>query len=279
MPQMLQESLEVALRLAREASREVLRVYASTDFQVETKADGSPVTRADKSANTIIVRGLHRYFPNDTVLSEELPFDHRQPVGRRVWMVDPLDGTQDFVQRTGDFAVMIGLCISGKPSLGVVAAPVLDRLWAGGLGMSAFEEGPNGRKTLSVREPAPDAELRALVSRTHRPPALPNTMTSLQRIAATATHACLYAITIAMPITGYISVAARGRETTFFELFVVPSWVPLDRALSNLTETAHRYGQYAVYALVALHVAAALYHHFVVRDGLLRRMWPGRSPD
>ncbi len=121
--------------------------------------------------------------------------------------------------------------------------------------------------------------LRLVWRLTHRPPALPNTMTSLQRIAATATHSCLYAITIAMPITGYISVAARGRETTFFELFVVPSWVPLDRALSNLTETAHRYGQYAVYALVALHVAAALYHQFVVRDGLLRRMWPGRNPD
>jgi cytochrome b561 len=111
---------------------------------------------------------------------------------------------------------------------------------------------------------------------THRPPALPGTMSPLQRLAATATHVGLYALTIAMPITGYISVAARGRETTFFDLFVVPSWVPLDRALSNLTETVHRYGQYAVYALVGLHVAAALYHHFVKRDGLLRRMWPGQ---
>jgi len=53
----------------------------------------------------------------------------------------------------------------------------------------------------------------------------------------------------------------------------VPSWVPLDRALSNLTETTHRYGQYAVYALVALHVGAALYHQFVKRDGLIRRMF------
>jgi len=115
--------------------------------------------------------------------------------------------------------------------------------------------------------------LRLIWRLTHRPPALPANMSPLQRLAAHATHVCLYAITIAMPVTGYVSVAARGRETTFFNLFVVPSWVPLDRALSNLTETTHRYGQYAVYALVALHVGAALYHQFVKRDGLIRRMF------
>ncbi len=108
----------------------------------------------------------------------------------------------------------------------------------------------------------------------HRPPALPENMTPLQRFAASATHFFLYAITIAMPISGYISVAARGRETNFFGLFDVPLLVPLDRALANLSETAHTTGQYAVYALVALHIAAALYHHLIKRDGLLWRMWP-----
>lgn len=110
----------------------------------------------------------------------------------------------------------------------------------------------------------------------HRPPALPENMTPLQRVAASATHFCLYAITIAMPISGYISVAARGRETSFFGLFEVPLWVPLDRAIANLSETTHTTGQYAVYALVALHIAAALYHHLIKRDGLLWRMWPRR---
>jgi 3'-phosphoadenosine 5'-phosphosulfate (PAPS) 3'-phosphatase len=81
MPRMLEESLEVALRLARDAAREVMKVYATEDFGVETKADGSPVTRADKAANASILRGLSRYFPADTVLSEETPFDARSPSG------------------------------------------------------------------------------------------------------------------------------------------------------------------------------------------------------
>ncbi|MSP71559.1 MAG: 3'(2'),5'-bisphosphate nucleotidase CysQ [Myxococcales bacterium] len=169
---MLADSLEVALRLAREASKEVMRVYESNDFGVVIKADGSPITAADKEANRIIVRGLRRYFPNDVVLSEESHFDRKTPLGRRVWMVDPIDGTQDFVQRTGDFAVMIGLCISGRPSLGVVAAPALGRTWAGGLGLGAFEETEGGRIPLSIWEPAPDEPIRFVVSRTHRPPGL-----------------------------------------------------------------------------------------------------------
>lgn len=109
---------------------------------------------------------------------------------------------------------------------------------------------------------------------THRPPALPEHMTTVQRLAAAATHISLYGLTIAMPISGYLSVAARGRETSFFGLFAIPQWAPLDRALANLSETAHTFGQYAVYGLVALHVAAALYHQFIKRDGLLQRMWP-----
>ena len=179
MPRMLEESLEVALRLAREAAREVMKVYASEDFGVETKADGSPVTRADKAANAAILRGLTRYFPADTVLSEETPFDARQPLGRRVWMVDPVDGTQDFVQRTGDFAVMIGLCIAGRPALGVIAAPALERTWAGGHGLAPFEDGPNGRRPLRLAGVAADGPLRALVSRTHRPKALETVLDGL----------------------------------------------------------------------------------------------------
>lgn len=184
MPAMMEESLEVALRLAREACREVMKVYASEDFGVETKADGSPVTRADKAANAVILRGLTRYFPNDTVLSEEVPFDASQPLGRRVWMVDPLDGTQDFVQRTGDFAVMIGLCVSGKPVLGVVAAPALERTWAGATGTAPFEETVDGRRPLRLSAPAPGEPLRAVVSRTHRPKGLETVLEALASAGA-----------------------------------------------------------------------------------------------
>jgi cytochrome b561 len=113
---------------------------------------------------------------------------------------------------------------------------------------------------------------------THRAPPLPPTLAPWQRFVAHTTHWLLYAIALAMPITGYMSVAARGRETMFFGLFKVPDLVPLDRALSNLSETLHTNGQYALYALVGAHVAAALWHHFVAKDGVLQRMWPERRP-
>lgn len=80
-----------------------------------------------------------------------------------------------------------------------------------------------------------------------------------------------------MPVTGYVSEAARARETDFFGLFDIPRLVPLDRQLAIYAETAHNYTQYALYALIAAHVAAALYHQFILRDRLLDRMWPRRD--
>ena len=111
---------------------------------------------------------------------------------------------------------------------------------------------------------------------THRAPAYPHDMSSFQRWGATAVHLLLYFTTLTMPITGYIFVAARGRETTLFGLYALPQWVPLDRSLSRLAEAVHDYSQYALYALVAAHVGAALYHHVVVRDEILLRMAPQR---
>ena len=109
---------------------------------------------------------------------------------------------------------------------------------------------------------------------THNAPPLPPETSLAIRAAAWVTHASLYAIALLMPVSGYISVAARGRETTFFGLFEVPRVGPLDRALSLNMEQAHRYGQYVLYALVLAHIGAALYHRFLLKDGIFERMWP-----
>lgn len=106
-------------------------------------------------------------------------------------------------------------------------------------------------------------------------PPLPASMPAWQRAAARAVHAGLYLLTFAMPVSGYVSVAARGRSTALFGLFDVPRWVPLDRAAARAAENIHATSQYALYALIALHVAAGLYHHYVARDAMLARMWPG----
>jgi cytochrome b561 len=97
-----------------------------------------------------------------------------------------------------------------------------------------------------------------------------------QHIAAKATHGLLYVLIVAMPITGYVAEAARGRATAFFGWFAVPRMTPLGRKLSFYAEAAHSYAQYALYVLVVLHVGAALYHQIILRDGIMSRMWPTR---
>jgi len=119
---------------------------------------------------------------------------------------------------------------------------------------------------------------RALWRFTHPAPALPP-LPAWQRHSSQAVHLLLYVMAIIMPVSGYIAVAARGRETVFLGLMAVPRWVPLDRRLAHQAETVHVVSQYVLYGLLAAHVGAALYHHFVVHDGVLRRMWPARPKD
>jgi cytochrome b561 len=118
---------------------------------------------------------------------------------------------------------------------------------------------------------------RVLWRASHPAPALPGSMPRWQHWAAHATHGLLYIIAIIMPASGYVAVAARGRETLFLGLWSVPRWVPLDRSLAHSAETVHVVSQYVLYALVLGHVAAALYHRFVVRDDILQRMWSLRA--
>ncbi len=113
---------------------------------------------------------------------------------------------------------------------------------------------------------------------THRAPPPPTSMPAYQRAAAALTHGLLYFTLLAMPIIGYVAVAARGRETKFFGLFDVPQLTPLSRMLSQNATTVHVYGQYLIYALLIAHIGAALYHHIALKDDVLTRMLPRRTP-
>jgi len=129
---MLQHELEIAITLARIAGKSILKHYAD-GFLTEEKfgADNysEPVTVADRDANRIIVDGLTAAFPDDGMLSEEEIDDLERRMSRkRVWIIDPLDGTAGFVKHDGDFAVQIGLAVSGVAVLGVVFLPVYDVL-------------------------------------------------------------------------------------------------------------------------------------------------------
>ena len=167
----LARELDIATRLAREAGRLVLEVYG-TAFDVDEKPDGQgPVTEADRRANTLLVDGLRRAFPTDDIVAEESPDRSQHRDRERCWFVDPLDGTRELVDRTGMFAVQIGLAINGMPGLGVVYGPVDDRLFVGVPGEMAYAEERGTRRVLTLRPPPVRSdELRLLVSRSHPSP-------------------------------------------------------------------------------------------------------------
>ena len=159
------EELEVARQAARVAADIILRHYAAGGIAVDTKHDQSPVTDADRDANTAIVDLLRAAFPDDGILSEELPDDLARLAKSRVWIVDPLDGTRDFVARTGDFCVHVGLCVDGEAVLGAVLQPVTGALYSATAGSGAFVEDATGRRRLSVSTVRSLTDVRMGVSR------------------------------------------------------------------------------------------------------------------
>jgi 3'(2'), 5'-bisphosphate nucleotidase len=166
--------LSVALRLAREAGAAILEYYDSP-LHIERKVDAEentePVTQADRAANELIVEGLKREFPDDGILAEESVDTERRLTKRRVWMVDPLDGTNGFIARDGDFAVQIGLAVEGQSILGVVYQPLPDVLYRAVEGGGAWiERAGFEAERASVSGERRVERMRLAASRTHRSP-------------------------------------------------------------------------------------------------------------
>jgi 3'(2'), 5'-bisphosphate nucleotidase len=153
------KELELAIGLAHAAGGRILEIYRGA-FEVVDKADGQgPVTRADHEADELIRRGIAAAFPDDAILSEETPDDLSRLGRTRLWLVDPLDGTRQFVERIDEFAVMIGLALEGEAVLGVVHLPAERLTFAGTVPGGAFElrGGTNGeRRTLELPAWAPE---------------------------------------------------------------------------------------------------------------------------
>ena len=141
--------LETAIHAAREAGARVMELYETTDF--ETKTDGSPLTVADTSSHEVLVAHLSpTKIPILSEESSESANDFTSGYPERLWIIDPIDGTRDFLKKTGDFAVMIGLLEHGRPTLGVVYAPAQDKLYYAVRGEGAYLEHGGELKRLSV---------------------------------------------------------------------------------------------------------------------------------
>ena len=134
----LQELMEPLVALAREAGDAILEVYA-TDFEVQEKNDESPLTKADLASHRIITAGLERLTPDIPIISEEsgLPAFEERRKWSRYWLIDPLDGTKEFVKRNGEFTVNIALIDEHRPVLGIVHVPVQGKTYTGCQGQGA----------------------------------------------------------------------------------------------------------------------------------------------
>jgi len=162
----LNTELDVALELAQQAGRAIMRFYQS-DLAVHRKGGGEPVTHADRLADELIVAGLRDSFPDDGLLTEESNDDLSRLGKERVWIVDPLDGTTEFINQTGEFAVQIALAVGGRPALGVVYQPSMKQLYWAVQGQGAYrvEDGQNQR--LRVTEATNPADMCLVASRAH----------------------------------------------------------------------------------------------------------------
>jgi len=152
--------LAVAERAAREAGELVAAYYARGPIPALIKADQSPVTEADREAGARITALLRAAFPEDWVLSEEEPDDPARLAHRRVWIVDPLDGTRDFVARTGQFSVHVALAVDGAAVVGAVYQPVAQAMYAAATGAGAWRTRGGERARLRVSAEAAPAALR-----------------------------------------------------------------------------------------------------------------------
>lgn len=163
--------LDTLVKIAKDAGDVILEIYDRADLGTQEKGDGSPVTLADEAAEKVILKGLAEAFPDIPVVAEEAVAAGNIPqIDRRFFLVDPLDGTKEFIKRNGEFTVNIALIEDGAPVAGVVYTPALGQIFVGdasGARRSTLQDGTFGEWTAMTAAPAPQRGLRVVASRSH----------------------------------------------------------------------------------------------------------------
>jgi 3'(2'), 5'-bisphosphate nucleotidase len=165
-----EDLLPKLVALAERAGAVILDHYDG-EVEVRKKADASPVTVADDAAEAVILEGLAELTPSIPVVAEERVAAGKVPAlhGRPFWLVDPLDGTKEFLSRNGEFTVNIGLIEDSSPVLGVVLAPAVGKVWWGAVGLGAWARSDGQERAIAAR-PRPPVGLVAVASRSHADP-------------------------------------------------------------------------------------------------------------
>lgn len=163
----LKKGLEISKKAARSAGKVILEIYKS-DFKIEYKKDNSPVTEADKRSNELILSDIQKEFPDHSILSEEYEDDKSRLKNEWCWIIDPLDGTKEFLKRNDEFTVNIALSYKHRVVLGVVYLPVNDKLYFASKGKGAYLETNNVLKKIKVSDKKENLIL--IKSRSHSTP-------------------------------------------------------------------------------------------------------------
>ncbi len=163
------EELRTAVRMAREAGA-IVKTFYDVPTTVRWKDPTEPVTEADRAVNAYLVKQINQLYPQDGILAEESKDDLSRLQKSRVWIMDPLDGTAEFIAHNGEFVIMIGLAVEGAPVVGVVYQPINDVLFLACKGHGAYVEEFGERQSLHVSKEQDLARFRLVVSRSHRPP-------------------------------------------------------------------------------------------------------------
>ena len=163
--------IQTAINIALEAGKKILEVYESADFDVDVKADDSPLTRADLASHHYIIKALEALSPDIPILSEEskgIVYSDRKS-WNRFWLVDPLDGTKEFIKRNGEFTVNIALIDMGQPVMGIVHVPVTDMTYWAEKAKGAFKR-ENGQDSRLSAAKGLNKHLKVVASRSHAGP-------------------------------------------------------------------------------------------------------------
>ncbi|AWL10616.1 3'(2'),5'-bisphosphate nucleotidase [Saliniradius amylolyticus] len=210
--------LNIAKDAAYEAGQEVLRIYESGDFKSYTKADQSPVTSADFRANEIICHRLLEATPQIPIMSEEQnngALSEREH-WQRYWLIDPIDGTQEFVARSGDFAINISLVEDNQPVLGVIYWPIGDTLYFARQGSGAFKQADGQTQPINVRRLDDPSESKVIIaiSRRQAQEKVMNSLSSERQYATLPLGSCSLKACF----------VAEGKADVFLRIGVTGEW-------------------------------------------------------
>lgn len=206
--------LQVARDLARRAGEILLEHYAE-EPSVEWKGRNDPVTAADRAASRFLTEELRKRFPDDAILSEEEKDDLKRLTNPRVWIIDPMDGTKEFIARRGEFAVMIGLAVDGEARLGAVYQPTDEKLYYGAVGEGAHITHSGKTRPLQVSTVADPALATMALSRSHLS-GTTETIRSKLGIERTVQTGSL-GVKVGLICEGQADVYVQGRGTSLWD--------------------------------------------------------------